>query len=116
MRKRVVPVDKLWEERSYPRALGRGVHGNLVAVPTEICGVGNGHLVAQTYIKNTYTYLPVVESAGLWTGRERGHSGGSRETWAAFGQKTGREKDNEGGRYLGSRNIGTLLYDHLRAK
>jgi N12 class adenine-specific DNA methylase len=36
--------------KSYPRQVSRGVHGNLVAAPTENCGSRRGKLVAQTYI------------------------------------------------------------------
>ncbi len=56
-------VDNWRDAAGYPRQLGRGPGGNLVAALTETCGSGHGNLVAQTYIRIPISYLPVVGGA-----------------------------------------------------
>jgi hypothetical protein len=59
------------ETATYPRSLGRPVHGNLVAASTDSCGDERGNLVAQSYIRITFILLPVVAAAFLWIIRRR---------------------------------------------
>src|SRR5271166_1747128 len=60
--------DNPGDSASYPRPVGRGHRGHLVAGGTANCGPTHGQLVAQTYI-STYSYLPVAYRPALGDNR-----------------------------------------------